>query len=567
MFADDVSILASDNSKERATAKAQAAVDIVIEWSRKWKLNLNADKSECSFFSTAPHEARYKPRIIINKKIINVAHNPRLLGVYLDCKLSFNHHVKIVSKKIGSKMRMLAAVSNSEWGWRKHELKKLFTCHVRGVIDYAGLGWQPWLSASQINNLDVCQNKAIRLITRQAKTAQVESLRLEAQIPSITSLIETTCETAREKALRQPLSHPRRVCLDQAPPIRLLSRNSCRKKGIELSTNLPAEAANRRQFEMFTVPPWDQDLGLTTVNSQLAGITGKDDDPELIRTTAINVINSFGMDTVIYTDGSVLEGLMMGGSGVVITRGPAESPTQVDAIRRRGAYYTCSYDEEVHALEATMDWLETHKPGPVAIVTDSQSLCMALLGVGFELDQLRLRLKNYSERIIIQWVPGHQNIPGNDMADETAKQAAELEDHPHAPIWFHSVRARIKSDRRSFGNDHARSLKVYSAYSHQKEMLVASRNEQSLLAKIRSGHTILFAAFRNRIDDTKDPTCPLCNDAPQDLEHWMTTCPGTLAARYELFGPDDHSKLESLTKYPLEAIALARRTLEGAFQD
>ena len=97
------------------------------------------------------------------------------------------------------------------------------------------------------------------------------------------------------------------------------------------------------------------------------------------------------------------EGLMMGGSGVVITRGPAKSPTKVNAVRRRGAYYICSYDEEVLALEATMDWLETHKPGPVAIITDNQSLCMALLGVRFKLDQLRLRLKNYSERIIIQW--------------------------------------------------------------------------------------------------------------------------------------------------------------------
>ena len=306
LFADDVSILASDNSKERATAKAQAAVDIVIEWSKIWKLNLNADKSECSFFSTAPLEAKYKPRIIINKKIIKVERNPRLLGVFLDCKLSFNHHVKVVSKKIGSKMRMLAAVSNAEWGWRKHELKKLFTSHVRGVFDYAGLAWQPWLSDSQINNLDVCQNKAIRLITRQAKSAPVESLRLEARIPSITSVMETTCETAREKALRQPLSHPRRACLDQDPPIRLLSRNSCRRKGIELSANLPAEAANRRHFELFTVPPWNQDLGLTVVNSHLEGISGKNDDPELIRATAIKTINSFDMKTVIYTDGSVL---------------------------------------------------------------------------------------------------------------------------------------------------------------------------------------------------------------------------------------------------------------------
>ena len=192
---------------------------------------------------------------------------------------------------------------------------------------------------------------------------------------------------------------------------------------------------------------------------------------------------------------------------------------------------------------------------------------MALQGIGFELDRMRYRLKSYRERVIIQWVPGHQNIPGNDLADEAAKEAAELKDQAFAPTWFHSVRARIKTERRCFGITHGRSTQIYAGYSHQKEMLISSRNQQSLLAKIRSGHTTLFAAYRNRIDETQDPTCPLCQDAPQDLDHWMTTCAGTLQHRMELFGPDFYDKLVSLSKFPTEAIALARATLDGAFQD
>ena len=134
------------------------------------------------------------------------------------------------------------------------------------------MAWQPWLSKSQTNNLDVCQNKALRMITRQAKSAPVESLRRERQVPSISSVIDTTCETAREKALRYPADHPTRVCLDAEPVTRLKSRTSCRSRSIELSSNLPPEATNRRMFKHYTVPPWDQDLGNTTVNCQLQGI-------------------------------------------------------------------------------------------------------------------------------------------------------------------------------------------------------------------------------------------------------------------------------------------------------
>ena len=46
IFADDVTILARNRSTELATKEAQCAVDLVSDWSRKWKLTLNASKSE-----------------------------------------------------------------------------------------------------------------------------------------------------------------------------------------------------------------------------------------------------------------------------------------------------------------------------------------------------------------------------------------------------------------------------------------------------------------------------------------------------------------------------------------
>ena len=318
---------------------------------------------------------------------------------------------------------------------------------------------------------------------------------------------------------------------------------------------------------MFTVPPWYQDLGLTIINSDLQGITGKDDNPELILATAIEVINSLGTELNIYTDGSVLQGFMGGGSGVVITRGPAEAPIVTESIKRKGAFFTCSYDEEVHALESTMDWLERNVPGPVSIITDSQSLCLALLGTGFELDQLRFRMKSYPHLIILQWVPGHRDIPGNDLADAVAKEAAEQEGDDYAPTWFHSAKAWIKATRKDPEPEHQRTREVYAEYTHKEEMKVKNRSGQSLLAKIRSGHTVLFAAYRKMIDENEDPTCPLCQNASQDLVHWMTSCAGTLQQRMDLFGPEGYNRLDSLTKFPTQAIALARNTLEGAFQD
>ena len=82
------------------------------------------------------------------------------------------------------------------------------------------------------------------------------------------------------------------------------------------------------------------------------------------------------------------------------------------------------------------------------------------------------------------------------------------------------------------------------------------------MAKI-SGHTVLFAAYRNRIDESESTLCPLCEYGDQDLTHWMTVCAGTLEKRRELFDPDGYDQLASLTKHPLKAIALAKSTLFG----
>ena len=68
LFADDVGILCRDRDRNVATANAQKAVDVIADWSRDWKLELNGSKSEVSFFSTWTHESGFKPIIKIKDK-------------------------------------------------------------------------------------------------------------------------------------------------------------------------------------------------------------------------------------------------------------------------------------------------------------------------------------------------------------------------------------------------------------------------------------------------------------------------------------------------------------------
>ena len=565
LYADDVTILATAKKKEDAVAAAQATVDIVSRWSKEWKIDLNTTKSEACFFSLDRHESKFSPIITINNTPIRHEPEPRLLGVHLDRELTFTPHTNIVTKKAKSKMRMLAALGNTEWGWRKQDLRRVYLAHIRSVLDYAGSAWQPWIKESNIERLETTQNTAIRIITRQAKTSPVESLRLEANLPSYSSVIKATCMRAREKALRLPEDHPRRICLSQPTINRLKSRSNCRTKSEQLLKDLPVEAQLRKPIIYHSTPPWMHGVGDTIICPVLPGCSGKDDDQAQKVQAAMDRINAINANITIYTDGSASGGTLEGGAAAVITTGNPRHPTVSETLTKRGAIYTSSYEEEVRAMETAVGWLEESRPASALIITDSQSLCEALQGYEPELDNLRLKIRNLSFPLTIQWVPGHSDIPGNELADKAAKDATELEEQA-APVTYGSICAQIRKITKDPPPTHERTKEVYSALSHRKEKNIASRSDQTLLAKIRTGHTTLFRAYEARVngEDGSTTKCPLCGEMPHDLQHWISKCAGTLEKRRDLFGPEDMDKLEVLSKFPSETLALAKSTLLGA---
>jgi hypothetical protein len=84
------------------------------------------------------------------------------------------------------------------------------------------------------------------------------------------------------------------------------------------------------------------------------------------------------------------------------------------------------------------------------------------------------------------------------------------------------------------------------------------------LARIRSGHHTGFRAYKNRLDESEDPTCPQCQMGSHDLEHWFLDCGSTALPKHIAFGEEVDEGLGLLTKRPKKSIDLARRTLLGS---
>ena len=224
MFADDLGIIATSRSREEAQANAQVTVNLVSEWSKEWKLNLNGSKSEVSYFSTWTQESAWEPEIIIDGKPIEYNPNPRLLGVILDRSLTFETHVAEVSRSATQSCRMLSTLANTTFGWHKHSLVPIYQSMILSKMDYAGPAWQG--NTFHIDKLDKAQNKALRLITGQFKDTPLDALRAEAGVVSFQTRVNRNLLISKEKALRLDENHPRRLAYDLSIPKRLNNKRT-----------------------------------------------------------------------------------------------------------------------------------------------------------------------------------------------------------------------------------------------------------------------------------------------------------------------------------------------------
>ena len=130
----------------------------VVIWSQKWKLNLNADKSEACLFSTWLNDSTWNPTIFIGTQKVRINTTPRLLGVILDRGLTFNAHLKKLTALLTSSICIIRATAHTSWGWRRSTLKMAFHTLVHSKLDYAAPAWQPWLSDTNLSCLDCLQN-------------------------------------------------------------------------------------------------------------------------------------------------------------------------------------------------------------------------------------------------------------------------------------------------------------------------------------------------------------------------------------------------------------------------
>jgi hypothetical protein len=153
------------------------------------------------------------------------------------------------------------------------------------------------------------------------------------------------------------------------------------------------------------IAPWEWGKGCWTISLSLRDGSGQNDPPARKLADALDTIRQYRqLRTVIYTDGSAVDGVKLGGSSAVVTSGNPGNPTFLVVRHQCGPEYTTSLEVEMWGLLLALDCLNDEAVAAgVLICSDSKWALNALKESGHSshsvLAPLRARLRGLKGRV------------------------------------------------------------------------------------------------------------------------------------------------------------------------
>ena len=298
---------------------------------------------------------------------------PKFLGVSIDNGLHFVQHCEDVCRKARSRLWILRCLAGSDWGWKKGLLRSTYTAMVKSVLMYATSAWGPWLSQTQWTKIESVQREAARIITGQYKSTPVESLMEEAGLVEIEKEARGRWAIQWEKSMRQEEDDPRRKMAEVAVAQRL-KKVGWRKKAMDTHAQKIEQSVERSPFPKAR-SPWTSRVEMEVRCSESRGESAEEN-----KAKAEQRIEADEVDVLMFTDGSASEGWSNGEAAFVAMRRQDGKWTIVQRQRAPAGKICSSFQAEMRALQAALQWLHQEKATwkIAKIVSDSQSSLKAV---------------------------------------------------------------------------------------------------------------------------------------------------------------------------------------------
>lgn len=443
---------------------------------------------------------------------LNISQEVKYLGVTLDHKLLWGKHVSLKISQALTSFWSCRRVFGKTWGLSPSRVLWIYTAVIRPIIGYAAAVWHSRLSRKcLVKSLTRLQRVVCIGVTGAFPTTSAEALNALLNLPPLDIFLrgEATKSIFRLMSIDQWYG-PRDIRNRALPYVEEMYMPS--------DICVPAVQFDRK-FEVY--------------------ISDRDqwDSPQ-----------EPGMGhSRIFTDGSKSD--LGSGSGVFVE----EDDTKL--FYPLGMHATV-FQAEIYAILKAMHYIEDMKwkHKNIFVFSDSQAALKALANPCVSSYLVReckdfINLIGSCNNISLAWVPGHQGIVGNEIADELARKGSNerlLGPEPSFGLSAATVKYRISAwvdsqhkHRWCFtaGSRHTKVFLPNIDKETTRTLLSQPRKDCRILVGILTGH-FAFGNHLCRLGLSMDSLCPACLEDEDTALHYLCNCPAFSRIRLQTLNMD-----------------------------
>jgi kelch-like protein 2/3 len=293
-----------------------------------------------------------------------------------------------------------------------------------------------------------------------------------------------------------------------------------------------------------SIPPWK--LVQPTVNLHLSSWTKLTTSSLIYQQAFLEQCSKYPGYEKIFTDGSLREDAV---GAAAISEKDSKTPLML-RLPDGSSVYTA----ELRAILLALKRIYQSQGKKFLVVSDSLSALQAIVTRKIshpflgDIHDLHTQLILDGKVIQFIWAPSHMGIRGNEMADQAAKEALDqpmpdwpIQAVPHLDLRKKSLCyiKKLWKDRWAGCRDN-KLFQIKPSLDVPLSQAAKSRKEETILTRLRIGHTYITHGFLLRKEDP--PWCHAC-DTVFTVKHFMSECADLIDVRNKYFGTSSFQEI------------------------